>query len=379
MRLNIYPSETNQFAECGGIMSRNSINLIDLVKEYLGGDFTNRMSFLLGERTDKTKQGINTAIPGLLSAYDNVASTPDGARRVSSAVDDADDSILGNVSSMFGAGSGSWINRGSGMLGSILGEGTLSGLSDTIGRSSGLSGKSMTMLLGFLGPLILGVLKREKQTRGLDSTGLSNLLAGQRSNISADMPEGTFTTTGERIETGYGREPLREVREPERGPYGETYPAGTREPARRSRLGWLLPLALLLIGLGLIWHYASRPTSRAVQAGREETGGLAQVTRLKDQLISTRAVAGETLRSIKDPASADAAAPKIQALNSRLDQMHNTFESLPSEAKSSVSSFMSSVVNRLGPEVDRVMNIPGVSDRIGPQLSEMLSKFQSFS
>jgi hypothetical protein len=116
-----------------------------------------------------------------------------------------------------------------------------------------------------------------------------------------------------------------------------------------------------------------------VQAGREETGGLAQVTRLKDQLISTRAVAGETLRSIKDPASADAAAPKIQALNSRLDQMHNTFESLPSEAKSSVSSFMSSVVNRLGPEVDRVMNIPGVSDRIGPQLSEMLSKFQSFS
>src|SRR5215831_20059758 len=77
LRLNIYPSETNQFAECGGIMSRNSINLIDLVKEYLGGDFTNRMSFLLGERTDKTKQGINTAIPGLFSAFHDAASTPD--------------------------------------------------------------------------------------------------------------------------------------------------------------------------------------------------------------------------------------------------------------------------------------------------------------
>jgi len=361
-------------------MSRNSINLIDLVKEYLGGDFTNRMSFLLGERTDKTKQGINTAIPGLLSAYDNVASTPDGARRVSSAVDDADDSILGNVSSMFGAGSGSWINRGSGMLGSILGEGTLSDLSDTIRRSSGLSGKSMTMLLGFLGPLILGVLKREKQTRGLDSTGLSNLLAGQRSNISAATPERTFETAGERMEADYGREPLRDVTETERGPrdtgrYEETYPAGSREPARRSRLGSLLPLALLLIGLGLIWHYASRRTS----AGREETGGIAQVTRLKDQLISTQAAAAGILRSIKDPASADAAAPRIEALNSRLDQMHNTFESLPSESKSSFSSFMPSVADRLRSEVDRVMNIPGVSDRIGSQLSEMLSKFQSFS
>jgi Bacterial protein of unknown function (DUF937) len=360
-------------------MSRNSLNLIDLVKGYLGGDFTNRMSSLLGEGTDKTSSGIDAAVPGLFSAFDNAASTPDGARRLSSAVDNADDNMLGNIGSMFGAGSGSWINRGSGILGSLLGGGTLSGLSGGIGRSSGLSGKAVTMLLGFLGPLILGVLKREKQTRGLDSTGLSNLLAGQRNNISAAMPEGTFKTTGEKIETGYGREPLREVRETERGPYGETYSAETREPARRSRLGWLLPLALLLIGLSLIWHYASRPTSRTVEAGREATGGLADVTSLKDQLISTQATAAGTLRSIKDPASADAAAPKIRALNSTLDQMHNTFESLPSGSKSAVSSFMPAVMDRLKPEVDRVMNIPGVSDRIGSQLSEMLSKFQSFS
>src|SRR5262245_24451868 len=244
LRLNIYPSETNQFAECGGIMSRNSLNLIDLVKGYLGGDFTNKMSSLLGESTDKTRSGIGAAIPALFSAFDSTASTPDGARQLSSAVDDADNSMLGNIGSMFGDGSGSWINRGSGILGSLLGGGTLSGLSGDVGRSSGLSGKAVTMLLGFLGPLILGVLKRERQTRGLDLTGLSNLLAGQRSNISAAMPEDTFKTTGETLESDYGREPLREVRDTERGPYRETYPAGTREPARRSRLGSLLPLAL---------------------------------------------------------------------------------------------------------------------------------------
>src|SRR5262249_19534711 len=307
-------------------------------------------------------------------------STPDGARRLSSAVDDADDSILGNVGTMFGAESSSWINRGSGILSSILGGSRLSALSGEVGRSSGLSGRAVTMLLGFVGPLALGVLKREIQTRGLDSTGLSNLLAAQRSNISAAMPERTFKTAGEGAELGYGREPLRDVTTDERGPrdtdrYGETYRPGTREPTRRSRLGWLLPLALLLIALGLIWHYASRRTS----AGREETGGLAQVARLKDQLISTQAAAIGTLRSIKDPASADAAAPRIRALNSTLDQMHSTFDSLPSGSKSAVSSFMPSVVDRLRPEVDRVMNIPGVSDRIGSQLTEMLSKFQSFS
>jgi Bacterial protein of unknown function (DUF937) len=365
-------------------MSRNSLNLIDLVKGYLGGDFTNRMSSLLGERPDRTRSGINAAVPGLLSAFDDAASTPDGARRLSSAVDDADDSMLGNIGGMFGAGSGSWINRGSGMLGSLLGVGTLSGLTGNIGRSSGLSGRSVTMLLGFLGLLTLGALKREKQTRGLDSTGLSSLLASQRSNISDAAPEGTFKTAGESIEPDYGREPLRDVTETDRrsrdtGRYEETYRPGTREPARRSRLGWLLPLALLLIGLGLIWHYASRPTSSTVEAGREETGGLAQVTKLKDQLISTQTAAYGILRSIKDPASADAAAPKIQALNSTLDQMHNTYESLPSGSKSAVNSFMPSATARLRTEVDRVLNIPGVSDRIGSQMREMLTKFQSFS
>src|SRR5262249_36817844 len=124
-------------------------------------------------------------------------STPDGARRLSSAVDDADDSILGNVGTMFGAGSSSWINRGSGILSSILGGSRLSALSGEVGRSSGLSGRAVTMLLGFVGPLALGVLKREIQTRGLDSTGLSNLLAAQRSNISAAMAERTFKTAGE--------------------------------------------------------------------------------------------------------------------------------------------------------------------------------------
>jgi len=361
-------------------MSRNSLNLIDLVKEHLGGDFNNRMSLLLGERADKTRSGINAAIPGLLSTFDNAASTPDGAKRLSSAVDDADDSVLGNISSMFGSGSGSWINRGSGILSSLLGGTALSSLSGNIGRSSGLSGRAVTMLLGFLGPVILGVLKKEKQARGLDSAGLSNLLAAQRGDISAAVPESTFRTEGERVEPGYGREPLRDVTETESGPrdtgrYGEPYRAGTREPARRSGLGWLLPLALLLIALGLIWHYGSRRTA----AGREEPGGLAQVTGLKDQLTSTQASALGILRGIKDPASADAAATRIQALNSSLDQIHNTFDSLPSESKGAVSSYMPSVVDRLRPEVDRVMNIPGVSDRIGPQLTEMWSKFQSFS
>jgi Bacterial protein of unknown function (DUF937) len=356
-------------------MSRNSLNLVDLVKGYLSGDFTNKMSSLLGESTDKTRSGINAAIPGLLSVFDNAASTPEGARRLSSAVDDADDSMLGTIGTMLGPGSSSWIERGSGVLGSLLGSSALSALSGDVGSSTALSGKAVTMLLGFLGPLILGVLKREKQTRGLDSTGLSNLLASQRSVISAATPEGMFKTAGKRTEPVYGRAPLREVTE-------ETYRPRTRpEPVKRNRPGWILPLALLLVGLGLIWHYASRATytPSTVHAGREETGVPDPAANVKDEINSAQASAYRILRSITDPVSADVAAPRIRALNTRLDQTYSTFDSLPAGSKRAVSSFMPSVEERIRAEIGRVMKIPGVSDRIGSLLSEMLSKFQRFS
>ncbi len=107
-------------------MASNSLNLIELTKGYLTGDFKNRLSSLLGESRDKTELGLNAAVPGLFSGLDSTASTPDGARRLASTVDNADEGILSNIGSMFGKGSLSDI--GTGPLQSILGTGGLSSL-----------------------------------------------------------------------------------------------------------------------------------------------------------------------------------------------------------------------------------------------------------
>jgi hypothetical protein len=44
--------------------------------------------------------------------------------------------------------------------------------------------------LGLLGPVVLGVLGREQRDRGLDASGLANLLISQKNNVSAALPAG---------------------------------------------------------------------------------------------------------------------------------------------------------------------------------------------
>jgi LysM repeat protein len=273
-------------------MADTSMNLVDTVKAYMTGDFGNRASSLLGESKDRTHLAIAAAIPAILALFDKTASTAEGARTLSSVVDSTDDGILSNIGSLFGRSA----DLGTGTLRTLFGGGALSDLSDNTARVSGLPAKSVTTLLGILAPIALAVLRRLKQSRQLDAFGLANLLAGQRANITAAMPEG--------MRESY-REPIREATEetyrtarPTPVRTTETYSAKSSEP-EKSSLGWILPLALLAGLLGLIWYWSTRP---AVRAGREESSVSERVARLKGGDATGRMASLEALKAKYDPA-----------------------------------------------------------------------------
>jgi hypothetical protein len=253
-------------------MAGNSLNLVDMVKGYVTGDVGNKISSLLGESPEKTQLGIDAAIPGLLSGFENTASSPDGARRLTSAVEQSDTGILSNISSLFGGSTGS-----SSGLQSLLGVGGLSELIGNIGRTSGLSRNGVGTLLGVIAPIAMSVLKRVMQSRNLDSAGLSNLLSSQKSNIAAAMPEG--------MRTGEFRE--------------ETYPrpAATPTEPRKSGLGWVLPLAILALLGGLLWYGSSRSP---VRAGREDAGRAERTERPTASLESLKAKYNSALQSARE-------------------------------------------------------------------------------
>jgi hypothetical protein len=255
-------------------MIGDSLNLVDMIRGYIPSGFTDKFSSLSGDSKEKTQAGLTAAVPGLLSGLTSAGSTEDGARRFTDAVKGADESVLSNPGSLFEKAT-SGEGGGSGILGSILGGSGLSDLTGNIGRASGMSGKGVTALLGFLAPMVLGALKNLMRTKGLDSGGLLNLLSSQRNNFAAAMPEGIPGRTAE--PASYIREPLRDVSKTTEGirAKAEPYVEGAERAAKSSR-SWVLPLVALLGLLGLLWYWGSRP---ATHAGNETRSATEQVTR----------------------------------------------------------------------------------------------------
>jgi LysM repeat protein len=226
-------------------MTGNDLNLFDAIHGYIGGNFIERMAAMLGENQDKTRLGINAAVPGLIEGLRETSSTGDGVRRLVIAVDGADEDLLGNVSNMFSQGGRFAMDQGSDILRTILGVGALSALTGSVGKSSGLSSRGVTTILGMLVPIALAVLKKEKRARGLDSIGLSRLLATQRDNMTA-------TTAGTR-EGNYEFPRAAASRT-------ENYDAEPEKEKHRAE-SWIVPVAILAGCLGLLWYWASRPKS----------------------------------------------------------------------------------------------------------------------
>jgi LysM repeat protein len=239
-------------------------NLVDMIKGELPGEFLNSASLLLGESKDTTRLGINAAIPGILGGFASAASTSDGATRLASAVDDADEATLSGAGSMFGR----ITDRGSGAVRSILGAGGLAELTGSVGRTSGLSGKSVTTLLGLLAPIVLSFLKRVKRSRGLDSTGFAVFLSDQRENIVSAMPERMATGEYANVRTGLRDTNDENYSAGRAGRFRETEPHTTGHGTRSW--DWLVPVALLALFAGLIWHWSR---GAAVRAGGERKVG----------------------------------------------------------------------------------------------------------
>ena len=100
------------------------MNLVDLVKDQLGGNVLTRLAETLGTSPDNTRTAVNAAIPTLLTALGSVASTRDGARDLAAAVGSLDDRVLDNLPQSLSGGRGSGLNlgdMGTKLLGSLLG------------------------------------------------------------------------------------------------------------------------------------------------------------------------------------------------------------------------------------------------------------------
>jgi LysM repeat protein len=267
-------------------MIGNSFNLVDSIRGHLSDTFTNRLSLLLGESHEKTQTALHAAVPGILSELDTATTTTDGASRLATAIDDSDDMVLDNFSGIFGKdfSSDSIVNS----FRSAIGGGRYSEFTSNLGRTSGLSLRSITSLLGVLIPVVFGVIKRTLRSRAMKSADIASLLATQRANVAAALP------------TGFSR---RFTEETYATPRDTARRRELDEPARESSASrWLLPLVGIAAAIGLLWYLASRPVTHQVRDARTTTGRTIpsqDLTRKYQSVINEAESQGVQLSSVR--------------------------------------------------------------------------------
>jgi hypothetical protein len=170
--------------------------------------------------------------------------------------------------------------------------------------------------------------------------------------------------------------------------------------AGRSAAQWVVPvLALLALALGVWWWRASHPREpvRAAQTGtgqvnREDGARLASDTlagaadtaattssKVTTQLTDFFKSATDTVGQIKDPASADAAIPKLRELGDKLDAVKKMTATLPTDARAKLTPMITDARTALDAAVQKVSAIPGVGDKIKPVVEELTKKLSEIT
>jgi hypothetical protein len=151
--------------------------LIGMLASQLGGPVMQQISQKIGADQGTTQSAVGMALPMLLSAMGNHATTSDGADAIHQVTQEHDGSILDNVMGFVGNAGAAGI--GSALLSQILGGGSHNSMADTIAQQTGMDSGAANQLLGMLAPLVLGAVGKSSQDQGgLDASGIAQMLGG---------------------------------------------------------------------------------------------------------------------------------------------------------------------------------------------------------
>lgn len=153
-------------------------SILDTVRQQLGPDTIQQLSGALGADPAATSNAVSLALPALLGGLAQNAAEPQGAAALDNALNQHDGSILDNLGGMLGgggAGGGALGGIGGAILGHIFG-GRRGSVEEGVGKASGLDAAQVAQLMAMLAPIVMGVLGRMKQTKGLDANRLPEVL-----------------------------------------------------------------------------------------------------------------------------------------------------------------------------------------------------------
>jgi hypothetical protein len=326
------------------------MNLVEQIKNQLTNGALAQLSSLIGASEGETRSAVGAAVPAVLSALSNMASSG-GAQKLASAVGHFETGSLGHLSHMLTTQPSAVLEQGNGILHSLFGSSpVISGIVSALSRFAGIGPGSGQKLLGYLMPLVLGAIAGRFTGKGVNAQGLVGLLADQKANIANALPSGFSLADVPGLATG--REAARAV-------------AGAAQPATATIGRWLLPVLGVIALAALLWWYFSS------QSATSKVPEVAQVT---TDLTGTFKSLTDSLAGIKDAASAEAALPKLKELDGKLDGMKALVNKLPEAGKSKITDLIKASMGKVEDQFAKLLWIPGVGDKISPTVDGIMGK-----
>ena len=347
------------------------MNLVDLIKSQITPDMLGKLAGQIGASESQAKSMVGASIPTLLSALAGSASQAGGVQKMLSAL-----SGLGSMSDML---SGASLEKGSGLLGSLLGGSTLSGIVSLLSKFSGLGEETTNKLLGYLMPMVLGGVMSSFKGKAPDAAGLLSLFADNKSAIASAIPSGLSLANIPGLNNA--SEAVRSAAETAGRTVGR---AAESASDAASPLKFLLPLLGIAaaLGGGLWWFFNQAPAVKvpAVAAPKLPEVAMpaipkvpAEAVKLGSDLSGWFTSLTGSLSGITDAATAEAALPQLKDAVSQLDSAKSVFDSLPAVGKSSIVSIIASNLGGIKDLIAKVASIPGVGDLVKPFTDPILN------
>jgi hypothetical protein len=379
-------------------------NLVSVVMQFLTPDMIAKIASALGLDRSVAQKAIGGAVPALLASLADVASTPNGARQLSSTLAQQQPGSLESLKSLIGSsGQNTLAETGSSMLSGLFGGGALDAMAQSVGKFAGVDAGSGKSIVGMLGPVVLGALGQQQRGAGLDASGLASLLGSQKDQIAAAIPSGladqlsaaglidggagglrsgaaAASAAGSRIASASERT----VAGASQAAYATTRTAMSQWPY------WLVGLAVLG---GLAWFALGRPGGETVAelprpATIQPTTGTvgmapADLTiggmNLANQVTSSVGALRSVLPGITDVASAQAALPKLREATAQLSEVSNLAAKLSPEGKSALAKMIAAATPAINQMCDKVLATPGVGDIAKPAIDELRGRLDTLS
>jgi hypothetical protein len=152
-------------------------DIISAVGASLDGDALERISGMLGTDPSTTRNAIGSALPVIVGALANNASSPDGAASLHQALaSDHDGSLLDNL--------GGFLNNpalvnGAGILKHMFGN-KQPEVGGAAAQGTGLNSGQMMQLMSILAPIVMAYLGRQRNQHQLDPGSLGGMLNQQK-------------------------------------------------------------------------------------------------------------------------------------------------------------------------------------------------------